>query len=77
MWKMISNKRHREIIGWLGAGVAAIATGGWAVYTYISPIDGGKPSNCTVVKVVNGVATCRDLRGDVHINSEQPRARRE
>jgi hypothetical protein len=71
MWNVISNKRYRDIIGWLGAGAAAIGGGGWAVYTYLNPIEPSKPANCAV-RVVNGVAGCGDIDigGDVNISSD-------
>jgi hypothetical protein len=67
MWKLISNKRKRDIIGWLGAGAAAIAGGAWAVYIYFVPVDHGKPSNCTIL-ASGSVAPCGSINNIDSIN---------
>jgi hypothetical protein len=35
MFKVMADKRKREIVGWLASGVAAIVAGIWAFYVHV------------------------------------------
>jgi hypothetical protein len=37
LWRFVGRKRNREILGWVGGGVAVVASGIWAVTVYLSP----------------------------------------
>jgi hypothetical protein len=45
LWRFIRNKNNREMIGWLGGGLVILATGAWALFTYVYPPAGpSKPA---------------------------------
>jgi hypothetical protein len=63
MWRLISNKRNRDIIGWLGAGTAVIAGGAWAVYIHLGPVHSSTPPRDCKLEASSSVAACGDING--------------
>jgi hypothetical protein len=37
LWAFLRQKRNREILGWIGGGVVAVAVGLWAAFIYVFP----------------------------------------
>ena len=52
-WGFIGNKRNREILGWLGGGLAVVAAAAWALVVYFFP-----PHTAAGTKPVNVEANC-------------------
>lgn len=71
MWKLVEDKRKRELIGWFASGAVAIIAGAWAVYTHVYPAEAGK------VNVVNdcSVGAAGDIKtgGDINIKDCAPK----
>lgn len=44
MWHFLQNKANRDILGWLGGGLAVLAAGVWAVITYTLPEKQAEPN---------------------------------
>jgi hypothetical protein len=38
-WEFILQKRNREVLGWLGGGLVVAATGLWAAFIYLHPLQ--------------------------------------
>jgi hypothetical protein len=36
-WSFLRHKRNRDLLGWIGGGLIVIATGFWAIFTYVFP----------------------------------------
>jgi hypothetical protein len=42
LWSFLGRKRNRDVLAWIGSGLAVVAIGLWAVFTYAFPA--GRPS---------------------------------
>jgi hypothetical protein len=69
MFKVLADKRKREIVGWLASGAAAIIAGIWAVYIHVyDPASNPASINSTDCSIaVGNNLTARDVTvGDCH-----------
>ncbi len=51
LWSFLGAKENREIIGWLGGGIAIVIVGLWTAFVYLSPPKGdrgGGSGNCSI-----------------------------
>ena len=76
MWGILKIKRNREIIAWVAGGVAAVAAGGWAVFTHFSDTGAAARIDCKI-EANASVAACRDIStGSVTITTGAPAAQK-
>ncbi len=71
MWRLVSTKRSRELIGFFAAGAAAIIAGGWAVFVYLAPAESKQKSADCMVEAKDSAVSCGDIRGNININSSR------
>jgi hypothetical protein len=50
LWRFLSEKRNREVLGWIGAGLVVLTSGIWAVTVYLFPPQGAQDSKPTEVE---------------------------
>jgi hypothetical protein len=41
-WSFVAKPKNREVLSWIGAGIIAVAAGGFAMVTYLWPAHDGK-----------------------------------
>jgi hypothetical protein len=64
LWKFISQKRNREVLGWLGGGLVVLATGLWAAIVYFFPLQKpSEPKPASVQASCGGVAVGGNVSG--------------
>jgi len=39
MWSFLQNKKNREVLGWVGGGLAVVIGGLWTAFVYFSKPD--------------------------------------
>jgi hypothetical protein len=60
-WSILVKAKNRQILSWIGGGIIAVATGLWAVVTYVWPAhESGK----VVCAQQGSVASGRDASGN-------------
>ncbi|HEX2890941.1 hypothetical protein [Vineibacter terrae] len=65
LWKFLKQDKNRAVLGWLGGGLVVVATGAWAVLTFVvKPDTPGKPS---VSATCGSVAAGGDIKGPVTV----------
>jgi len=69
MWKMLSDPKKRAVLGFIGMGFAAVAGGGWAVFTYVWPKE-GHAAPAVVNCAGQGVAVVGNVSGST-INADE------
>jgi hypothetical protein len=42
LWSFIAKPKNREVLSWIGAGIVAVAAGGFAAVTYLWPAHDNK-----------------------------------
>lgn len=62
----ISKPKNRQLLAWLGGGIVAVATGGWAVVNYVWPQHEAAKAVCAQQ---GSVAGGRDASGNTIIYS--------
>lgn len=59
-WSFLRHKRNRDLLGWIGGGLIVIATGFWAIFTYVFPPSAKSPAgaqaNCGAVAIGGNVS---------------------
>lgn len=72
LWAFLNDKANRAFLGWLGGGLATLAVGAWAVFTYVFPPDkGGETQPALSVESQGGVAAGRDIHArDITIGAK-------
>ena len=64
LWLFLSEKRNREVLGWIGAGLVVLASGIWAVTVYLFPPHGAQDGKPTAVEArCGGVAVGGSVTG--------------
>jgi hypothetical protein len=63
MWLFLQNKKNREVMGWLGAGLAVVIGGLWTAFLYFSAPNKPSPSGSTVRATCGSVATGGGVSG--------------
>jgi TIR domain len=67
LWGFLRNKRNQQVLGWLGGGLVAAATGLWAAFVYFFPpgkspeATSPAPSPPSVQANCGGIAIGRDV----------------
>jgi hypothetical protein len=61
LWAFLSKPKNQKTLSWIGAGLVALAGGGWAVFTYVWPHEEGAKIVCAEP---GGVAAGRDASGN-------------
>jgi hypothetical protein len=74
-WAFLTDPAHRELLAWLGGGLAVLLGGAWAVFTYLRPSPTAKEaeSKSAAVTANRGVAAGRDIKGSPVNISGSPR----
>ena len=54
LWSFIGKPKNRQILGWIGGGIVAVAVGAWAVVTYVWPAHEPSKTVCAQEGVVVG-----------------------
>jgi hypothetical protein len=54
LWTILSERSNREVLAWIGGGLAIVATGLWVVFVYLKPAN--VEANCGSVAVGGNVA---------------------
>jgi hypothetical protein len=63
---VIAKPKNRQILSWVGGGIIAVATGAWAIVTYVWPAHDGVKAVCAQQ---GSVAGGRDASGNTIIYS--------
>jgi hypothetical protein len=61
LWSFLTNPRNQKTLSWLGGGLVVLASGAWAVVTYIWPSHDKAAGQASIVCAQQGgVAAGRD-----------------
>jgi hypothetical protein len=67
LWGFLRDKRHQQVLGWLGGGLVVLATGLWAAFIhFFPPVKEAKSPEATPASVqanCGGIAIGRDVTG--------------
>ena len=63
MWSFLQNKKNREVLGWVGAGLAVVIGGLWTAFVYFSPPNKTSASGPTVHASCGSVAAGGNVSG--------------
>ena len=63
VWEFIRQKRNREILGWLGGGIAVLASGIWAMTVYFFPPHKTRDAKPAEIEARCGVAVGGNVSG--------------
>jgi hypothetical protein len=63
IWAFVQNKKNREILGWVGAGLAAVIDGLWTAFVYFSPPSKTSAGGPTVQASCGSVAAGGNVSG--------------
>jgi hypothetical protein len=60
-WSILAKPKNRQTLAWIGGGVAVLASGAWAVVTYVWPAD----KDTKIVCAQQGsISAARDASGN-------------
>jgi hypothetical protein len=68
-WRFLRDKRNQQVLGWLGGGLVAAATGLWAVFVYFNPsgesseTKASEPAPAKIQAECSGVAIGGNVSG--------------
>ncbi|MDN5870616.1 MAG: hypothetical protein L0H73_07865 [Nitrococcus sp.] len=70
MWNWLKNPENRNVLTWLGSGLAVVAAALWAVFTYLQPVNSG--DSRSKVQVEQGVGAGGDISvgGDLKVSGQ-------
>jgi hypothetical protein len=71
IWQFLREPANLAVLGSIGAGIAAIATGAWAVFTFFAKKKEKGPSAPSVKADHGSVAAGRDITGPVTIGLDE------
>jgi hypothetical protein len=77
VWQFLKEPANLTVLGSIGAGIAAIAAGAWAVFTFFAKKSEKGPSAPNVKADHGSVAAGRDITAPVTIGLDEKRAGRE
>ncbi len=69
LWRFLRDRRNQQVLGWLGGGLVAAATGLWALFVYFLPpgkspeATSSGPTPPSVKANCGGIAIGRDVTG--------------
>jgi len=63
MWSFLQNKKNREVLGWVGAGLAVVIGGLWTAFVYFSPPNKPASGSANVEANCGSVATGGSVTG--------------
>jgi len=63
LWTFVQNKKNREVLGWVGAGLAVVIGGPWTAFVYFSPPNKPSVSGPTVQASCGSVAAGGNVSG--------------
>ncbi len=63
LWSFIGQKKNREILAWIGGGVAVFVTGLWTAFIYFSAPDKTKTSSPNVEASCGSVGVGGNVSG--------------
>jgi hypothetical protein len=72
LWTVIRDKRNREVLGWLGGGLAVVIAGLWAAFVYFAPPKSSEPSTTNVEATSGGVAVGGNVSGSTITTGRTP-----
>ena len=72
LWLFLHRKRNREVLAWLGGGLAAVAGAAWVVFVYLDKPSSTSTNTGPDVQATGGsVAAGGNIEGST-ITIEQP-----
>jgi tetratricopeptide (TPR) repeat protein len=77
IWQFLKDPANLAVLGSIGAGIAAIAGGAWAVFTFFAKKSERGPSAPSVTADSGSVAAGRDITGPVTVGLDEKRVGRE
>ena len=63
LWRFLRDKRNQQVLGWLGGGLVAAATGLWGAFVYFFPSEPPATKAATVQANCNAVAIGGSVTG--------------
>jgi hypothetical protein len=72
LWRFIRQKHNREVLGWLGGGLVAVAAGGWAALVFFFPAHESsepKEAKCGGVVISSSKVTGTNITGGTITNN--------
>ncbi len=73
LWRYIQTKDNRELLAFLGGGLAAVVAGGWIAYTHFSKKEPPDKLQVTI-SAPGGVAGQNFNNSPVSVGSQAPAA---
>jgi hypothetical protein len=65
MWSYLSAPKNQRTLSRIGGGLVVVASGAWAVFTYLWPHDASSPEGPKIVCAESGgIAAGRDASGN-------------
>jgi hypothetical protein len=65
LWSFLSTSKNQKTLSWIGGGLVVVASGAWAVFTYLWPHEGPSAEGPKIVCAQpGGVAAGRDASGN-------------
>jgi len=65
LWEIAKDPEKRAVISWLGAGIIVIASGIWAVFTFVVDHDGHDKKGGTNITVQQGIGSVGEINAPV------------
>jgi threonine/homoserine efflux transporter RhtA len=69
VWQFLKDPANLAVLGSIGAGIAAIAGGAWAVFTFFAKKSEKGSTTPSVTADHGGVAAGRDISGPINTNT--------
>jgi len=63
IWSFVQSKKNREVLGWVGAGLAVVIGGLWTAFVYFSTPGKPSASGSTVQASCGSVAAGGNVSG--------------
>ena len=54
LWSLVAQTKNRQVLSWVGGAIVVLATGAWAVITYVWPASEAPKIACTQQGVTVG-----------------------
>jgi hypothetical protein len=63
LWSFVEHKKNREILTWIGGGLAMVVAGLWTAFVYVSPPTKTAASGPSVEASCGSVGVSGDVTG--------------